>query len=316
MSALVFMLYVLVLMFIICSAVLVAGQGLYTYELCVAGTWVCLIFYTLIKAIIYIFLVERIHVVRAPFVNRRKDKIYLCCMAMIVVLYGTVAINSYLNHVTELHESDGRCHFGIRGIASIPFTVVNFFTNIILTVVFFYLLYPVVGLPGASTLSRIFKRKSSQNMDTVHGGQDTPARKNIKTLLWKSIIGSLLIEIPTAANMVQFFLTRGEELGMICLAICLVDVCWDALIIHWLTFNSSASAAEKDLSRSTLVSEDEIDPIPGRVLSPLRSRDEAKHISQCTTEKPTDAHMAGFDFSCEGARDSTAELIKPAPVKQ
>jgi len=51
MSALVFMLYVLVLMFIICSAVLVAGQGLYTYELCVAGTWVCLIFYTLIKAI-------------------------------------------------------------------------------------------------------------------------------------------------------------------------------------------------------------------------------------------------------------------------
>lgn len=51
MSALVFMLYVLVLMFIICSAVLVAGQGLYTYELCVAGTWVCLIFYTFIKAI-------------------------------------------------------------------------------------------------------------------------------------------------------------------------------------------------------------------------------------------------------------------------
>jgi len=237
-------------------------------------------------------------------------------MAMIVVLYGTVAINSYLNHVTELHESDGRCHFGIRGIASIPFTVVNFFTNIILTVVFFYLLYPVVGLPGVSTLSRIFKRKSSQNEDTVHGGQDTPARKNIKRLLWKSIIGSLLIEIPTAANMVQFFLTRGEELGMICLAICLVDVCWDALIIHWLTFNSSASAAEKDLSRSTLVSEEEIDPIPGRVLSPLRSREEAKANTRYTAEKPTDAHMAAFDFSCEGARDSTAELIKPAPLKQ
>ncbi|KAI4641803.1 hypothetical protein J4E93_007902 [Alternaria ventricosa] len=267
-------------------------------------------------AIIYIFLVERIHVVRAPFVNRRKDKIYLCCMAMIVVLYSTVAINAYLNHVTELHESDGRCHFGIRGIASIPFTVVNFFTNIILTVVFFYLLYPVVGLPCASTLSRMFKRKSDQIEDAVHGGQDTPARKNIKTLLWKSIIGSLLIEIPTAANMVQFFLTRGEELGMICLTICLVDVCWDALIIHWLTFSSSASAAEKDLSRSTLVSKEELDLIPGRTLSPSKSRDDGKTNTQFTAEKPTDANLAAFDFSCEGARDSTTELIRPAPVKQ
>ena len=51
MSTLVLMLYVLVLMFIICSAVLVAGQGLYTYGMCLAGTWVCLIFYTFIKAI-------------------------------------------------------------------------------------------------------------------------------------------------------------------------------------------------------------------------------------------------------------------------
>jgi hypothetical protein len=158
----------------------------------------------------YVFLVERIHVVRAPFVNRRKDKIYLGCMTMIVVMYSAVAINSYVNHVTELRESDGRCHFGIRGIVSIPFTVVNFFTDAVLTVVFFYLLCPVVQIPAASALPRIFRRKSSQDEDTVQGVQDTPARKNIKTLLWKSIIGSLLIEIPTAANMVQFVITRGE----------------------------------------------------------------------------------------------------------
>jgi hypothetical protein len=167
----------------------------------------------------YVFFVERIHVVRAPFVTRRKDKIYLSCMTMIVVMYSSVAINSYVNHVTELRKSDGRCHFGIRGTVSIPFTIVNFFTDFVLTAVFFYLLKPVAQFPSLPSLGR----KSSKNDTPAHGGTDTPTRKNIRTLLWKSIVGSLLIEIPTAANMIQFVITRGEELGMICLTICLVD---------------------------------------------------------------------------------------------
>jgi hypothetical protein len=164
----------------------------------------------------YIFFVERIHVVRAPFVNRRKDNIYLGCMTMIVIMYSSVAINSYINHVTELRASDGRCHFGIRGIVSIPFTVVNFFTDVVLTGVFFYLLRPVAQIPSIRSFG-------SKDGHAAHGGTDTPARKDIRTLLWKSIIGSLLIEIPTAANMIQFVITKGEELGMICLTICLVD---------------------------------------------------------------------------------------------
>jgi hypothetical protein len=138
---------------------------------------------------------------------------------MIIVMYSAVAINSYVNHVTELRDSDGRCHFGIRGIVSIPFTVVNFFTDMVLTGVFFYLLKPVAQFPSMSS----FASKSSKDDAPAHGGTDTPARKNIRTLLWKSIIGSLLIEIPTAANMIQFVITRGEELGMICLTICLID---------------------------------------------------------------------------------------------
>jgi hypothetical protein len=138
---------------------------------------------------------------------------------MIIVLYSSVAINSYVNHVTEMWDSDGRCHFGIRGIVSIPFTVINFFTDLVLTGVFFYLLRPVAQIPGTSFLGR----KSNNNGHSTHGGNDTPGRKNIRSLLWKSIIGSLLIEIPTAANMIQFVITRGEELGMICLTICLVD---------------------------------------------------------------------------------------------
>jgi hypothetical protein len=38
-----------VMCYIIVSAALVAGQGLYTYGLCSAGTFVCLAFYLAIK---------------------------------------------------------------------------------------------------------------------------------------------------------------------------------------------------------------------------------------------------------------------------
>lgn len=50
MSLLVVFLYILVFIFIIVSDTLVSGQGLHTESLCMAGTWVCLCFYTLIKA--------------------------------------------------------------------------------------------------------------------------------------------------------------------------------------------------------------------------------------------------------------------------
>ena len=142
---------------------------------------------------------------------------------MIVVTYSFVAINTWFNRVTELRASDGRCHFGIRGIASIPFTVVNLATNGILTAVFFYLLRPVSQKPIFITFSSALGRKSGTDSCATHGGSDTIVRKNIRNLIWKSVVGSLLIEIPMAANMIQFAVTRGEGLGMISLTICLVD---------------------------------------------------------------------------------------------
>jgi len=142
---------------------------------------------------------------------------------MIVVTYTTVAINTWLNHVTELRASDGRCHFGIRGIGSIPFTIVNLTTNGILTAVFFYLLRPVSQKPVSAGFCTVLGSTSDTDTCTAHGGSDTMVRKKIRNLIWKSVVGSLLIEIPTAANMIQFAITRGEELGMICLTICLVD---------------------------------------------------------------------------------------------
>lgn len=48
---LVLLLYVLLMMFVIALLVLHSGQGLYTYNLCLATTWVCLVLYALTKSV-------------------------------------------------------------------------------------------------------------------------------------------------------------------------------------------------------------------------------------------------------------------------
>lgn len=251
MSILLLAMYVTVLLYITVSVALVSGQGLYTYELCNAGTWVCLMFYIMAKGIVFAFLVERVHVVRAPFVRRSKDKVYLACVVPSMVLYFAITINSYFWRVTAMHDSDGRCHFGIRGAASIPILSVNMLTNVVLTGVFFYLLRPVIRIHGTNTLSAAFTGKGeTKHIAKQQTANESAVQRNIKTLLRKSIIGAILIEMPVAANMIQFIVTRGDELGMLCLIFCMGDVFWDALVIHWLTFGSSAMA-ERDLLRST-----------------------------------------------------------------
>jgi hypothetical protein len=223
-SILVLLIYTLALIFIITATVLVAAQGLKTYRLCLAGTWVCLTLYTFTKGAIFLFLVERIHVVRAPFVQRKKDKIYLGCLAIVLLMFGPVVVNCYIHPITYMDASNGRCHFGIRGSASIPILAVNLFVDLVLTGVFFYLLRPAVRVPVLPMVSKAIKNWSKK--DSVHtqdNYNETAAQRAIRTLLWKSIIGSLLIEIPMMANMIQFVITKGHEFGTICTAVCVVE---------------------------------------------------------------------------------------------
>lgn len=169
-------------------------------------------------------------------------------MVIVVASFLGVAINAYLKPVIEMRD-DGRCHMGIPGKASIPFMVVDISVNVALTGVFFYLLRPVVKLHGLNTISGVFGKTTVKDLGTSQAKTETAVQRNIRILLWKSLFGSMLIMLPTIANMVQFYITSGRELALICLSLCVADVSWDAVVIHWLTFGSAE--AERELARST-----------------------------------------------------------------
>lgn len=304
MSPLLLAMYITVICYIIVSAALVSGQGLSTYELCDAGTWVCLMFYIMVKGFVYAFLVERVHIVRAPFVRRSKDMVYIACLIPAMVMYAAISLNSYFWRVTAMHESDGRCHFGIKSQASIPILSVNVFTNVALTGVFFYLLRPIIKLHGLPNVSAALTRKSKTEPVIAQPASESAVQRNIKTLLTKSIIGAILIELPVAANMIQFLITGGKELGMMCLTFCMVDVFWDALVIHWLTFGSSA-AAEKDLLRSTEASSRQVltrqqDSVPSRASSRRETREVAVNAPEPACAQDPDLEIAIRQESASG----------------
>ena len=145
---------------------------------------------------------------------------------MVLVLVALVAqsINTYVHPVTEMRESDGRCHFGIPGVASIPGLAIDMIGGIGLTGLFFYLLRPVIKVHDSVPVSGVPRssivREASVTQNNKNG---TVVQRNIRILLWKSILGAMLIIIPTTANMIQFVITEGRELGMICLSICMLD---------------------------------------------------------------------------------------------
>ncbi|KAF2686874.1 hypothetical protein K458DRAFT_268884, partial [Lentithecium fluviatile CBS 122367] len=53
------------------STIVVSGLGIKTPEHCKAAITTCLIFYTTSKMTLYLFLLERSHIVRAPFMQNR-----------------------------------------------------------------------------------------------------------------------------------------------------------------------------------------------------------------------------------------------------
>lgn len=147
----------------------------------------------------------------------------MVCMVLMSVSFLTVAINAYLSPVITMNANDGRCHMGIPGKASIPFMSVDIVVDVVLTGVFIYLLRPVVRMHGLTKMSNVVGIDKIRKLRTEKEKHDTAVQKNIKILLRKSLIGSLLIMIPTVANMIQFYIMQGKELALVCLILCTID---------------------------------------------------------------------------------------------
>lgn len=179
----------------------------------------------------YIFLVERAYALRAPYMRRMNDSIWLLSMFAILCGFGSIAICGFVWPIAEISSSDGRCRIGLPYRITVPLLCFDVVINTALTAVFIYLLRPSLqfahsGAP-ASKLTKALRRAldcaSRRTYADVYPVANQHFLKSIEKLLWKSFIGSVLVMLPTVGNLAALSVLRGRELGWLCLTLCTFD---------------------------------------------------------------------------------------------
>ncbi|KAH4342688.1 hypothetical protein HBH98_161320 [Parastagonospora nodorum] len=196
-----------------------------------------------------VFLVERIRALSASHKSRTKDVLWVTGTVLVVVGFGTIIAIGFIGPLAQVLPQDGRCRMGLRRYATIPLLSYDFLINILLTVVFVYLLGPVIRSnnqaipsPSASHLALWLCscRRTKRHPDVQVQIGNAQAAKRIENLLWRTFMGSCLVMVTTAANLLQLTILEDREWGFVCLTLCTLDITWTVSILHWLVISTDS----------------------------------------------------------------------------
>lgn len=177
----------------------------------------------------YLILVERLHALRAPYMSRSRDWLWVSSNLIILVSFGVIAIVGFLRPIAYIAPEDGRCRIGLQRYVAVPLLSVDALVNILLTFIFVHLLGPLINSNNskrfsASRIATCFTGccgASDKLKVNLHTGNQRTAKK-IERLLWRTFIGSTLVMLPTVANLIQIAIFQGE-FAWLCLALCTID---------------------------------------------------------------------------------------------
>ncbi|KAF2452021.1 hypothetical protein P171DRAFT_479033 [Karstenula rhodostoma CBS 690.94] len=237
---------------VISSSILVVTFGTTTQAQCFSAIMVCVAFYITGKICLYLFLLERAHVIRAPFIRKRTDDwVWVGGTCFVCVTFGAISIWGLITPHAELSPEDGQCRVGLSKIPGYLLLIFDASINAALTVLFVGLLRPVlkfrehtstchdhVNPPASVNRFRKAMRQLSSLGVEEHEGRDN-FFISIKKVLWKNVIGSGVTFLASAANLIVFFAEKNNQLAFVCLVSCMADVTCGVLVVHWLTLGSN-----------------------------------------------------------------------------
>ncbi|KAJ7116060.1 hypothetical protein C8R44DRAFT_794047 [Mycena epipterygia] len=193
-------------LFLFTGGVLIFGVGLETREAgCSAGIYLCIVFYSSSKLLIYAFLIEKVHVVWAVGEKRFRSPVYIICVVTVGLYAGIIAL-LFFGRIARFRDGDKACIIGLKPSASIPLLSYDLYINVFLTALF---LWPLLR----SNLS-------------------TPKLKRVAI---RTLLSSAVALTTSTINIVVLTVLKGHELGWVCLASCGTDVVLNALALFWVT---------------------------------------------------------------------------------
>ncbi|KAG0001903.1 hypothetical protein BGZ79_003966 [Entomortierella chlamydospora] len=228
------------------SSALLAQTNNGNYVSCDLSIFFCIFLYAGSKILIYLFLMERVHVVTAIGVTRWNSKLFKFNIFLLTPYFGLVVI-AVIYRVAKIYD-DETCHIGLEDIVSFPLIAYDSLLSVWLTT--------------------LFMRALISSTSQLQG----PTRSKLREVARKTLIGSILSLFFSTANIASIVYFKGNQRGVLCLTFCTLDVTLNVITIHWVTTRGRSSAPRSSSSGGGRLSR--IDPSPGGIDKQLET-----HIS-------------------------------------
>ncbi|KAG2221395.1 hypothetical protein INT45_012646 [Circinella minor] len=215
---LVFVVYMLSWSFAVTSMVSVSTNN-YNITSCTLAMLACDVFYASSKIVIYMWLIERVHVVTAKRTTRFKSWQYRFHIMVLIPYIGIFVLMLMFRNIYLLDS--GECVIGLKWVASMPLMCYDFFLNLYLTYLF---VKPLLSIG----------RKA---------GRENWRETRLYKLTKRTLIASLVCLLVSLANVMSIVISRGHLRGLVCLSCCTLDVTINVMTIHWVTTSSSRMSA-------------------------------------------------------------------------
>ena len=172
---------------------------------CNVTIWICIVLYTGNKVFLYLYLIEKAHIVNCvfrKFEKRGNSSLYLFNIAS-VFLYAAVITIMILYRKSDVE--DGQCYVGLKDIASSTLLI---FDSIYRSYLMSLFMWPLVKHAYVSDV--------------------------IMDMAKKNVFGSVVSLLFSFANAAYMLVMHGNQMASMCLFLCTVDVFVDVLIMDWL----------------------------------------------------------------------------------
>ncbi|KAM0564523.1 hypothetical protein ACHAPJ_000737 [Fusarium lateritium] len=215
--------------FVVTTAVLQQVFGVNSsFHVCHGAILLCLICYVTTKILIYVFLVEKAHVIKSSTTRRRNSKLYLFNMITLLGGYGVVVVLNFMYRIARI--VNGECFIGMRSISMIPLIAFDAVVNVYLTILF---LIPLKNLYSFRNLPK------------------TNANSRLRNVAFRTFVGACCTLTSSIVNLTVLMVLDGEP-GWVCLMCCNSDVLFSAIVVQWVTSRDSAGSSSQPASAAVM----------------------------------------------------------------
>ncbi|KZL64768.1 hypothetical protein CT0861_02017 [Colletotrichum tofieldiae] len=221
----VILIYFFSFLFVFGTSILQFGFGAdLNFHTCSAATLFCLGAYVTTK-FIYLFMVDRAHIIRQTRKSRLKSKLYLLNSFGMLGVFVLIVIMNFIFRIT--HFEDGICIIGMEQPVLLPLISFDAAVNVYLTFLF---LLPLLSLHSVK-----YNFWKPWTLDWRNRRiPRAPPNVRLRKLVIRTFIGSCCTLLSSVTNLTVLMALNGE-VAWLCLLCCNTDIFFSALVINWIT---------------------------------------------------------------------------------